>query len=39
VLERDALRGQRLGALEHEALGFLEGQELGHDRAYRTRGG
>jgi dolichol-phosphate mannosyltransferase len=31
-LERDRLRRQRHGALEHEVLGFLESQELGHDR-------
>ena len=32
ALERDRLRRQRRGALEHEAQGLLERQELGHDR-------
>jgi glycosyltransferase involved in cell wall biosynthesis len=30
--ERHRLRGQGHGSLEHEALGFIEGQELCHDR-------
>jgi glycosyltransferase involved in cell wall biosynthesis len=32
LLERDVLRPKRLHALEDEALGFLDRQELGHDR-------
>jgi glycosyltransferase involved in cell wall biosynthesis len=32
LLQRDALRPKRLHALEDEALGLLDRQELGHDR-------
>ena len=38
-LEGNPLGRQRPHALEHEPLRFVHRQELGHDRAYRTRAG